>query len=80
MVINPDSGDVRPVFTPTPDITRDMETEITRRLAAGEPLLPLLGPDLHGPMPGALTGVILSPNHGPVYVSNLGDALVRLER
>jgi hypothetical protein len=49
-----------------------------RRLEAGEGLLSLLGPDIWGPMPGLLTGVNLAPD-GTVYVSGLGNALVRLE-
>jgi len=31
------------------------------------------------PMPGLLTGIILTPGGGPVYVSGLGDALIRLD-
>jgi hypothetical protein len=37
-------------------------------------------PDMWQPVPGALTGVILSPGGAPVYLSGLGDALVELDR
>jgi len=47
---------------------------------AGEPILPLLSPEVWGPMPGLLTGVILSPGKSAVYVTGLGDALIKLER
>ncbi|KLI64956.1 SMP-30/gluconolactonase/LRE family protein [Aurantiacibacter marinus] len=79
-VINPDSGTVQPVFTPTPENTQNVEGEFLRRRAAGEPVTPMLNEDLYRPMPGILTGVILSPGGGTVYVSNLGNALVRLDR
>ena len=32
------------------------------------------------PLPGLVTGVILTPDGGPVYLSGLGNALVKLER
>lgn len=45
-----------------------------------KPRLELLTSDTWKPMPGLITGVILSPGKGPIYVSGLGDALVRLDR
>ena len=51
-----------------------------RRGTTREPRLDLLTPVVWGPLPGLVTGVILSPGRGPVYLSGLGDALVRLER
>lgn len=30
-------------------------------------------------MPGLVTGVIHTPGGGPVYISNLGDALLKIE-
>jgi sugar lactone lactonase YvrE len=79
-VVDPDTGLARKVFDPTPVESARIVAETRRRLAAGEPILPLLTPAMWGPMPGLLTGVILSPGDGPVYISNLGNALVRLER
>lgn len=78
-LVDPDTGDRRTVFSPTPEASARIVAETTRRLEAGEPILSLLTPDMWGPMPGLLTGVIHSPDGGSVYVSNLGDALVRLE-
>lgn len=77
-VIDPDTAQLRRVFDPTPEHARQMEAEINRRLAAGEGLAALLGPELFGPLPGVVTGVILSPHGDMVYVSGLGDALIRL--
>lgn len=79
-VINPDTGAARTVFEATPQTSPRLVADLKRRQAAGEPILPLLGPDLWGPMPGLVTGIILSPGDGPVYVSGLGNALVRLDR
>ena len=39
-----------------------------------------IGPDLIGGMPGFLTGIIVGDPEQPFYVSNLGDALVRVEK
>lgn len=79
-MIDPDTGAARTIFEPTPATSASIVTETNRRLAAGEPILPLLCPSMWGPMPGLLTGIILSPDEGPIYISNLGDALVRLDR
>jgi len=53
--------------------------EFARRAEAGESRLELFGPAVWAPLPGALTGVILD-DRGPAYLTNLGDALVRLPR
>ena len=39
-----------------------------------------LTPELWEPSPGMTTGIILPPDDGPVYVTGLGDALIRLKR
>ena len=79
-LIDPDSGSVRKIFDPAPAESARNVAELGRRQAAGDPILPIMGPTMWGPMPGLLTGVILSPGDGPVYVSGLGNALVRLDR
>jgi hypothetical protein len=40
----------------------------------------LMSPAMWKPAPGMLTGVILSPNDGPVFVTTLGSGLIRLRR
>jgi hypothetical protein len=37
-------------------------------LDTGEPLLKLFGPDMGSPLPGLLTGMILTSEGGPVYL------------
>lgn len=80
VIVDPDTGAVETVFQPSPETSAEIKSELLRRIEAGEPVLPLLSPEVWGPMPGILTGVILSPDDGPVYVSGLGDALVKLDR
>lgn len=80
VVIDPESGKAQTVFRArTPASDRIVE-QWRRRGAAREPRLDLFTPDLWKPMPGLVTGVILTPGGGPVYLSGLGDALVRLDR
>lgn len=76
--VDPDTGDRQTIFAPTPEKSARIVSETYRRIEEGEGLLSLLGPEIWGPMPGLLTGVILTPD-GTVYISGLGNALVRLE-
>jgi sugar lactone lactonase YvrE len=50
------------------------------RIRDGVSWLELFGPALWDPAPGAMTGMILSPNDGTVYVTGLGNAIIRLTR
>jgi sugar lactone lactonase YvrE/ketosteroid isomerase-like protein len=75
--VDPDTGDRETIFAPTPEASARIVSETYRRLDQGGSVLELLGPDLWGPMPGLLTGIILAPD-GAVYVSGLGNALVKL--
>ena len=80
LIVDPDTGQSNSVFRPTPQASALILAELRRRQTTGEPILSLLGPNVWGPMPGLLTGIILSPNGGPVYVSGLGDTLIKLDR
>lgn len=51
-----------------------------RRPSPGEPKIDLLTQDVSGQLPGLMTGVILTPGGGSIYVWSLGNALVKLER
>lgn len=78
-VIDPDSGATTTVFRTHTATSERMVAEWSRRKARREPLLELFAPDLWAPLSGALTGVILTPGGGPVYLSGLGDTLVKLD-
>ncbi|WP_425411069.1 SMP-30/gluconolactonase/LRE family protein [Hyphococcus sp.] len=79
-IVNPETTAMRTFFEPTPAASRKLVAEMERRREKGEGVLDLVGPGAFGPMPGLLTGVILSPEGGPVYISGLGDALVKIDR
>jgi len=79
LVVDPDSGEWSTAFHPqTPQHDRLM-IEWQRRTESGEPRLELIGPDMWSPLPGLITGLILTTEGGPIYLTGLGDRLVRLE-
>jgi sugar lactone lactonase YvrE len=47
---------------------------------SGEPVLELLTPEVWAPLPGFVTGVIVGAADGAVYLTGLGNALIRLDR
>jgi sugar lactone lactonase YvrE len=80
VVFDPSSDVTRSVFRiSSPDSERTIEA-IEARLRDGLPWLELMTPVLWEPGPGAITGIILSPADGPVHVTGLGTALIRLDR
>jgi sugar lactone lactonase YvrE len=80
VVFDASAGSVQSVIRiSTPESDELVET-IAARTRAGEPWLDLMVPALWEPGPGLVTGLILSPESGPVYMTGLGNALVRLER
>lgn len=79
-VINTETGETQTVFQARSPESDALVAEWRRRGEAREPRLDLLTPTVWAPMPGLLTGVILTPGDGPIYLSGLGDALVKLER
>ena len=80
ITLNPVTGETRSVFRLRVPEQDEMIAEFNRRGERGEPRLDLLGPGAWGLLPGFVTGVILTPRGNPVYLTGLGDALVRLER
>jgi sugar lactone lactonase YvrE len=78
-VVDPDSGATKTAFRMRTATSERTVAEWNRRKGAGKPLLDLFAPDLWAPLSGAVTGVILTPGSRPVYVSGLGDSLVKLD-
>lgn len=79
LVVDPVSGGWSTAFhLQTPEHQRLM-VEWQRRTESGESRLELFGPDMWSPLPGLLTGLILTHDGGPIYLTGLGDALVKLE-
>ncbi len=80
LVVDPDTGEWSTAFHPqTPEQERLM-LEWQRRTDSGEPRLELFGPDMCSPLPGLITGLILGPDSETIYLTGLGDSLVKLDR
>ena len=57
-----------------------MIATIDARIKEDVSWLELFSPTHWDPAPGAMTGMILSPEDGTVYVTGLGNAIIRLPR
>lgn len=79
LVVDPDSGSWSTAFHPETTEHKQLMIEWQRRSQSGESRLELFGPDMWSPLPGLFTGMILTSDGGPIYLTGLGNALVRLE-
>jgi len=79
-VIDPTNGETHTAFRESTPESEALVAEWRRRGEAGEGAIELFTPALWGRLPGAVTGVILTPNDGPIYIAGLGDALVKVEQ
>lgn len=80
LVLDTAEGTVHSAFAPATTEQQAIAQEFARLGEVGESRLALLTPAAWEPLPGMITGVILPPNDGPIYLSGLGNALLRLER
>jgi sugar lactone lactonase YvrE len=78
--IDPDTGAVRIAFDAQTAKGAALVEEWLKRGREGSDRLDLLGAEMQGEMPGLLTGMIVDSNNRPIFISGLGDALVRLDR
>jgi sugar lactone lactonase YvrE len=68
------------VFTAPSESNARIQDEWIKRSHLGKPLLELLSPDLWKPLPGgALTGMFWSRDYKTLYVTGLGNALLKYE-
>ncbi len=74
------SGETRVVFDAQTEQGAQVVSEWTARGKAGEGRLDLLGQAGDGGVPGLVTGMIFGRADQPFYVSNLGPALIKIER
>jgi sugar lactone lactonase YvrE len=79
IVVDPETGDLRTVFRERSPETEAIITEWRRRAARRDGAIELFTPPLWGRLPGGITGMIVTPGDGPVFVNGLGDALVKVE-
>jgi len=80
VMINTATGESHTAFQLQTPAQQAELAEFSRRGDAGISRMELITPDLWIPLPGIVTGLIVSPSGGPVYLTGLGDALVRLPR
>lgn len=80
LVVNTTSGARHSAFRSVTPAQQEVMQEFVRRGQAGVSRMELFTPAVWAPLPGAITGVILSPGGGPVYLTGLGNALVKLSR
>jgi sugar lactone lactonase YvrE len=69
-----------PVFRISTPESEHLIEMIDARIREGDSWLELMAPSLWEPGPGLITGIILSPDDGPVYLTGLANALIRLNR
>jgi superoxide dismutase len=80
VVVNTATGERHTAFQQQTPAQQAQLAEFNRLGEEGTSRMALITPDLWAPLPGIVTGVIISPAGGPVYLAGLGDALVRLPR
>lgn len=80
LVVDTETGARHSAFRSFTASQQEVAEEFARRGQAGESRMDLFTPVSWAPLPGPITGVILSPDRGPVYITNLGNALVKLPR
>lgn len=80
LVVDTETGASHSVFHHQSAAQVDLSDEFVRRGRSSQSRLELLTPALTDPLPGFITGVILGPDEGAVYLTGLGDALIRLQR
>ena len=78
--IDVETGAVRIAFDAQTEKGAALVEEWIKRGEAGSGRLDLLDTEMQGEMPGLLTGMIVDGNSRPIFISGLGDALVRLDR
>lgn len=79
LVVDPESGEWSSAFHPPTAEHARLMIEWKRRGESGEPRLELFGQDMWSPLPGLVTGLILTTDGGPIYLTGLGNALVKLQ-
>ena len=80
VVVNTATGEHHTAFQVQTPAQQAQLVEFNRLGETGTSRRELITPDLWAPLPGIVTGLIVSSAGSPVYLTGLGDALVRLPR
>ncbi|HEX9895722.1 MAG TPA: SMP-30/gluconolactonase/LRE family protein [Gemmatimonadales bacterium] len=79
LVVNPTTGARHTAFRSMTPAQQAVVDEFMRRGQAGTSRMELFTPAVWAPLPGPITGLIMGPD-GPVYLTGLGNALLKLNR
>ena len=80
LVVNTATGARHTAFRSVTPAQQAVIDEFGRRGQSGTSRMELFTPAVWAPLPGFITGAIISQERGPVYLTGMGDALVRLTR
>jgi sugar lactone lactonase YvrE len=80
LIVNTATGERHSAFRAQTSAQQETVAEFVRRGETGMSRMELFTPALWAPLPGLVTGLIVSVGDGPIYLTGLGDALVRLPR
>jgi sugar lactone lactonase YvrE len=80
LVVNTATGARHSAFRSLTPAQQQAADEFMRRGWTGASRMDLFTPAAWAPLPGTITGVIVGPGAGPVYVTGLGNALLKLPR
>ncbi|MEN0064710.1 MAG: SMP-30/gluconolactonase/LRE family protein [Myxococcota bacterium] len=80
LILDTTSGEVHSAFAPATEAQMGVAQQFASLGQSGESRLGLLTPAAWEPLPAMITGIILPVEEGPIYLSGLGDALLKLQR
>jgi sugar lactone lactonase YvrE len=78
--VNTATGARHSAFRSQTPAQREVVDEFTRRGQTGASRMELFTPAAWAPLPGPITGIIIGSGGGPVYLTGLGNALLKLTR
>ena len=80
LLLNTATGARHSAFRTLTAAQQQVLEEFARRGQAGTSRMELFTPAVWAPLPGPITGIILGPEGGPVYLTGLGNAVLKLTR
>jgi hypothetical protein len=79
IVVDPETGARHYAFRAVTPEQLEVEEEFMRRGETGASRMELFTPAMWAPLPGLVTRLIVGDQDDPVYLTGLGDALIRLD-
>lgn len=80
LVVNTSTRERHTAFRSLTPAQQTAADEFARRGRAGVSRMELFTPAVWAPLPGPITGIIVASGSGPVYLTGLGNALLKLPR